>query len=218
MQRNTLKRANSILIAAALGGIVWVSAGDLNPPPGAVTPTMKTLAEVEPRIVVNATNTPGGEDSVFRIAASGSYYLTSNISGESGKHGIKIATDNVTLDLNGFTMTGHYESLDGIQAGHELSPRINIVVRNGIVKDWPGSGVNLANTLYCVLQDLLAWQNGDDGFNLGGGGRIENCTAALNSGDGIEASNSLIRGNTAVSNAQNIKATDGSAVIDNHAP
>lgn len=213
-----MRHKSTILVAAAIGGIIYVSAGNLDPPAGPVEGTMKTIAEVEPRIVVDATNTPGDEDSVFRIATSGSYYLMGNIRGEPNKHGIEIAADNVTLDLNGFTMSGGSGSLDGIQAGSVLSPRINIVVRNGIVLDWRGSGVNLADSLFSVLQDLLAWQNGGDGFTLGSGGRIENCTAALNSGDGIEASSSLVRGNTSVSNAQNINATGGSTVIDNHAP
>ena len=75
-----------VMVAATLGGIFWVSAGDLNPPAGPVTPTMKPLDEVEPRTAVNATNTPGDTDSSFRISQSGSYYLTANLTGESGKH------------------------------------------------------------------------------------------------------------------------------------
>ena len=72
MKRNTLKRANSILIVATLGGIIWVSAGDLNPPAGPVTPTMKTLTEVEPRIAINAANTPGDVSSTFKMIEPGS--------------------------------------------------------------------------------------------------------------------------------------------------
>src|SRR2546423_524274 len=83
-------------------------------PPGAPAPTMKTLDQVEPRIPVNATNTPGDASAVFKITQSGSYYLTGNITGVSGKHGIYITTGNVTLDLMGFDLVGVAGSLDGV--------------------------------------------------------------------------------------------------------
>ena len=43
-------------------------------PPGAPAPTMKSLDQVEPRIAVNSTNTPGGADSLYKITQPGSYY------------------------------------------------------------------------------------------------------------------------------------------------
>ena len=60
-------------------------------PPGAPTPTMKTLDQIEPRKEVNATNTPGDATNLFIISTGGSYYLGGNITGVSGKHGIQIA-------------------------------------------------------------------------------------------------------------------------------
>ncbi len=71
-------------------------------PPGAPAPTMTTLDQVEPRITVNATNTPGDADSLYKITQPGSYYLSGNLTGVSSKIGIEIATNNVTLDLMGF--------------------------------------------------------------------------------------------------------------------
>src|SRR5688572_9252641 len=69
-------------------------------PPGAPAPTMKTLDQVEARTIVNATNTPGDGTSTYIISAPGSYYLSGNITGAPGKHGISIVASNVTLDLN----------------------------------------------------------------------------------------------------------------------
>src|SRR5215470_13013662 len=88
-------------------------AGDLNPPAGAIGPTMKPLSEVEPRIAINATNTPGDADSMYRISNPGSYYLTGLLLIAPGKMGIEIANDDVTVDLNGYRMGG----ISGTQAG-----------------------------------------------------------------------------------------------------
>src|SRR5678809_1013800 len=82
-------------------------------PPGAPAPTMKTLDQLQPRIPVNATTTPGDATSVFKITQPGSYYLTGNIAGVAGKHGIYVTTGNVTLDLMGFDLVGVAGSLDG---------------------------------------------------------------------------------------------------------
>jgi hypothetical protein len=45
-----------------------VAAGPLNPPAGPVTSTYKALAEVELRIAINAVNTAGDVNHVYRIS------------------------------------------------------------------------------------------------------------------------------------------------------
>ena len=82
-------------------------------PPGAPAPTMKSLDQIEPRTIVNATNTPGDAINAFIISQPGSYYLTTNLLGVSGKNGIEITANNVTLDLNDFAVQG----VSGIAAG-----------------------------------------------------------------------------------------------------
>jgi hypothetical protein len=44
-----------------LAAVVWVSAGDLNPPPGPITPTQRTP--------IGVNTTPGDATSLFKIAA-----------------------------------------------------------------------------------------------------------------------------------------------------
>lgn len=61
--------------------------GSLTPPPGPPAPTVKTLDQVEARTIVNATNTPGDGANTFIISASGSYYLTGNLTGEADMQG-----------------------------------------------------------------------------------------------------------------------------------
>lgn len=137
-------------------------AGPLNPPPGPVTSTYKTLTEVEPRIAINATNTPGDADSSFKITLPGSYYLTGNISGEAGKHAIEIASDLVTLDLGGFAMEGNNDAnYDGVFVP---GPYSYITVRNGSLRNWGRDGINMATSgaFSCRVENVLA-----NGFRYG---------------------------------------------------
>src|SRR5262245_16845588 len=128
-----------VVAVAGAGVVAWVSAGPLNPPLGGVAGTYKTLTEVEPRTAISPANTPGDADSVYRIAQPGSYYLTGNITGVTGKAGIEIAANNVTLDLGGFTLSGVSGALSGVTAP---SIQTNITIRGGIIAGWPQSGVS----------------------------------------------------------------------------
>ena len=102
MNRTIILATAALTLAAA--GLLF--AGPLDPPAGPVAPTYKTLTEVEPRIAINAANTPGDADSLFKITQPGSYYLTGNITGVVGRHGIEIAVPangpSVTIDLMGY--------------------------------------------------------------------------------------------------------------------
>src|SRR5436190_2248196 len=69
-------------------------------PPGAPAPTMKTLDEIDAKL---EKRTPISSVP-FTISASGSYYLTGNLAVTTGT-AITISADNVTLDLNGFTIS-----------------------------------------------------------------------------------------------------------------
>jgi parallel beta-helix repeat protein len=204
-----------------------VYAGDLDPPAGPIDSTMKPLDEVEPRIAINAANTPGDVDSVFRITQPGSYYLTGNVSGQSAKHGIQIEVVGVTLDLSGYTLIGVPNSLDGINMP---GFRENVVIRNGHVRNWDQSGIearidvgrierltaadngawgidnNPSGTFTTHIVSCEALNNG--GLVAGSGGirggqtsQITDCLAFSNAGNGITAgNNSVLTGCTSRSN------------------
>lgn len=125
-----MRRCQTLASAMALALLAGTAvAGPLSPPNGPVEGTMKTLSEVEPRIAVNAVNTPGDADSVFRITQPGSYYLTGNVSGSAS--GVEIAAVDVTLDLAGYTVsTGSASTAHGavsVDGG-------NVMVRNGTLR------------------------------------------------------------------------------------
>lgn len=167
-------------------------AGPLDPPAGPVSPTFKTLSEAEPRIAVSVVNTPGSATAKFHISSRGSYYLTGNVIGEAGKHGIEITASGVTLDLNGFSLQGVPGSLNGI---HMLFHTQNVVIRNGHVRDWGGSGLNTIIDLGRI-EEVTAYRNLQWGIdNLADGtftSHIVGCEAYQNGTVGSNTGN--IRG------------------------
>ncbi len=177
-----------VIVLAASVALLRPSAlaGPLDPPAGPIGATFKTLGDVEPRTVVNATNTPGAGTSIFKITQPGSYYLTGNITGVAGKHGIEISASGVTLDLNGFDLVGVPGSLDGVTVvGGGLS---SIAVINGSVRTWGGDGVDLATAIpiNSRVERVHATGNTGDGIHTGNAAAVTNCAVYQNNGNGIQ--------------------------------
>lgn len=178
---------------ACLCVIASAFAGDLTPPPGAPAPTMKPLSQVEPRIPVSSTTTPGNASNTFRITQPGSYYLVGNVTGESGKTGISIEASNVTLDLSGFALTGVAGSINGIDA--VATDADNLVVVNGTVTGWGGVGIDLFSTSGTGgrIEGVNVTLCGGFGMRSSTGGIITRCTASDNTSIGIVGvNNSLV--------------------------
>ena len=152
--------------------------GALNPPPGAPAPTMKSLDQVEPRILMSAINTPGDVASTFIISAPGSYYLTGNFIGEPGKHGISIQANDVTLDLNGFALiSGGGGATRGVNVP---ALQTGICIRNGNVRGWTGDGIH--GQLATILAEKLSLTNNTDaiGLAVSNGSLVKDCVASGN--------------------------------------
>ncbi len=179
-RRALLAGITGLAAGAFLASSRSAHAGPLSPPAGPVSSTTGP----EPRTAINDTNTPGDADSVFKISQPGSYYLTANVQGAISKHGIKITTSNVTIDLNGFTLLGVLNSLAGIFA---LNSFVSITIRNGTIRDWGASGISLLNCTQCRLEHLSVNNCVGNGFNLGSRLHIHACVATSNSAAGISA-------------------------------
>lgn len=183
-------------------------------PPGAPAPTMKTLDQIEPRLVVNAVNTPGTTGTLFSITKPGSYYLASNVVATAGftGDGITIATNDVTLDLRGFEVLGVSGSRFGIFGTYGLLN--NITVCNGTIRGWGNDGMMLQNSSRTRLEQLRACNNGGRGLTTGGGSWIKDCTVSGNTGVGMFAnSGNVIINCTAYGNgAEGIHAFEGTQV------
>lgn len=120
-------------------------------PPGAPAPTMKSLDQVEARRPIPPSPDTPVSGPHFTITGPGSYYFTGNVTVTDGP-GIVISANNVTLDLNGFTLACSSSSAligAGIRAETSSS---NLTITNGTIT---------SNTVVTSLGVTEAgWQNG----------------------------------------------------------
>jgi hypothetical protein len=159
-----------------------VSGGPLEPP-GVPAPSQSII---EPRTPISQPASAAGFPIV--INQPGSYYLTQNITGVAGKNGIEIPSGEVTLDLNGFTLTGVPGSGDGINVtGGGVA---NVRVRNGTIQGWGDDGIEGPSVFYARYEDLTIL-GGSDGILAGGQTFITRVTVSGQSLTGIRLSSSV---------------------------
>ncbi len=221
-----------LLLAAILAPATAFGQGPLAPPAGAPVAGMKSLDQIatiasatqttansilaasEPRIPINATTTPGTSTAVYRITNRGSYYLTGNVNGVTAKYGIEIASNNVTVDLMGFTLLGIPGTLDGIHSQFNSG----VIIRNGIVNAFGGDGIDLRNTnsfsYASLIENIISINHTGVGIITNESSIVRNCVASDNDGDGISVwASSLVEGCSSTRNTGNgITTTDGSIV------
>lgn len=100
-------------------------------PPGAPAPTMKSLDQIDAKLEKRGPISA----APFTISAPGSYYLTTNIL-VAVNNGIVIAANDVTLDLNGFTISSYQNPAStgkGIALGSGNGPVTNVTIINGFI-------------------------------------------------------------------------------------
>jgi hypothetical protein len=144
-------------------------------PPGPPAATMKTLdqidAKLEKRTAISSLP--------FSITAPGSYYLAQNL-GVSNSSAITISVDNVSLDLNGFTLSGSGSSQSGIIVS---GSHWHIRVSNGSIRGFGANGLDLSNVVPGEISSIVASSNGGIGISVGDTVTVRDCAFRENNND-----------------------------------
>jgi len=182
------------LTLAAVGTCAWAE-DYMTPiaPPGDPAARMKTLNEIEPRTAI--TSLP------FTVTQSGSYYLIRSLSATTTANGITIAASDVKLDLNGFALNGSPQAMDGINVPTLIE---NVVIRNGVLRNWGRFGLAATNAMDMVVADLKAFGCGWGGLYVGDNALLERC-AAYGNGQTAPGQNPPVNGGIRVGSYSTIK-------------
>ncbi|MEM6725682.1 MAG: right-handed parallel beta-helix repeat-containing protein [Bacteroidota bacterium] len=169
----------------------------------------------------------------YVITQPGSYYLTDTFSiRQAGGNGIVIDADNVTLDLNGFSIygDGNFNNNNGSTppstapltdpggSGSGIvveGEQFNITVRDGNINSWQDDGIYAPEVRNSIFQNINLRFNGQNGMNIGKQNLIDNCVSFWNVLDGIHAgvANNLINCRGENNGESCIQADSGSQFI-----
>lgn len=197
MNKRTLCVKAVSFVASLIATTGLTLAGPINPPAGPVSSTMKSLSEVEPRIAINATNTPGDAASMFVISQPGSYYLVGDIATTGAKTAIRVLATDVTVDLNGFVIRRGIDSTSsrGITDDHDTeNAEQTIAIRNGTISGFHttnAAAVSFGGNSTLKITDMMLQSNHSGVLNDNGSTYAANILASgvsRDSGRGIASS------------------------------
>lgn len=167
---------------------------------------------------------PTGGHFPIIICQSASYRLSGNLTVSNTTTGaIDITADNVTIDLNGFSILGPTvcsgspltcSPNNGTPSGNGISSsNANIVVMNGQIKGMGFNGISLTGTKSRV-QNIQATSNSNNGIFVGDSSVVSSCTVSSNGGAGIFANGSdVVTGNLVSFNSIGINSANQAALI-----
>jgi len=168
------------------------------------------------------------------LSVPGSYRLTGNLTvPDANTTAIQIAADNVTLDLNGFSILGpvvcSFNFLSTPQVSCNLTgsgvgvdafnfPHDNLTVVNGTIRGMGSLGISNGGA-FGYFEKVHAISNGTVGLSVGDEAIVTGNTASLNRISGILAfATSTVSGNTATRNGSfGIRTGCPSSVVGNTA-
>lgn len=177
------------LLAAVAAASLALSAGTAS--------AQTTLDHAKAMAGIDADDTPGYP---ILISKPGSYVLTGNLTVPSNMSAIFVYASDVTIDLNGFTISGAVGcSLlatgttcnnvpNSVADGITTTVASNVTVRNGTVQGFDRAGIRLAYG--GAVSDVSVRSNGSHGLLLGVNGnpaqfQVDRVTADRNGGAGI---------------------------------
>lgn len=125
------------------------------------------------------------------LTEPGSYRLTSNLLvPDENTTAIEIIADNITIDLNGFSILGPVDcsglacNVTGSGFGVNGAANRYLTVTNGTIRGMGRDGIGLGQD--SRVEGVLVSDNGDDGITLGGAGIVYRCIVKNNGGRGVK--------------------------------
>jgi parallel beta-helix repeat protein len=202
-----------LLVLILLTGLVLVAmsatraiGGPLDPP----APPASTDGVREPGMPVSSIP--------FSATVPGRYYLTRDLTIASASSGVTIFANDVTLDLNGFTLHGIAGSINGVLISGAHS---GIAIMNGNIRGW-FNGIDASNGSFTRISNVgvfdggISPNDGSYGILAGPYSIIEDCRVSNNKAIGIRAENSTVRGCTLTNNGnEGIRAAGGALLYNN---
>jgi hypothetical protein len=180
----------------------------------AVTGCIPVFA-VDGVVLINQASVTAAGGFPFKITQTGSYKLSGNLDVPAGINGIEINVNDVTLDLNGFTITGPITcDSSGCTPTSTASPSgiqafaVGITIRNGHVKGF-ARGVK---TFGGLVEEMHVSGNVIDGIE-GNDVVVRRNDASSNHGIGIQCFDCVVTENVATLNGSNAFFMGGGGVF-----
>ena len=175
------------------------------------------LYAVDGQVLINQATVVNSGGFPYHITQPGSYKLSGNLTVPAGSFvdGIDIGADNVTLDLNGFTITGAGLAGGAAGVGSGGSNRSGITVKNGSVTNFI-TGIDLPGSSL-LLTDLHLNSN-LRGMHIGEGGAgniVVRCTANSNAQEGMMVFNATVSDSGAAANGKSGLYASNSTLFHN---
>jgi len=168
---------------------------------------------VDGQILINQATVAAAGGYPYKITQPGSYKLSGNLAGVGdAKDAIDINSDHVTLDLNGFMISGpvggasHCYFCVGVNSTYA-----GITVKNGVISGF-STGIRLTGAGNLV-QDVQTDHNAGDGLDVNNG-TVTRCSAT-SSYNGFSVTNTVLSDSTATNNGNIGISATGSTVIRN---
>lgn len=145
----------------------------------------------------------GGTSFPIVLGQPGSYKLAGNLTVPLGVNAIEVAASNVTIDLNGYTITGPvvctggYWTMSCTTGGKGIvqtdGNAMNTTVRNGTVRGFT-TAIHLGNA--ALVEDVTVTANGSFGLIAQEGSLVRNVRATYNREAGMLVNHGVVSHST----------------------
>jgi parallel beta-helix repeat protein len=198
-----------LLVVGAAGLFIFASfaQGPLIPP-GPPGPVMKTLNQVEPRTPISSLP--------FLIGSSGSYYVTTNLTGVDPEAANNSRFANLRAFTNGWESTsqaglrvGEYSRITACvaEANQDYGIRASAGCMLSECTVRANGGTGIRGAVSTTVRECVAEYNGQHGISVAVGGTVSKCAVGDNGQHGV-----LVVGNACTVNNCTVWDNAGSAI------